>query len=120
MKYEIKINDIVISQENIIKIDFNLDQKTNDSYANDKNRVKVCVDGYIFVEDKIIPSLIKIKDEYVTVSLVLEDKVYVFPKMYIYSLRQSFSNGSGIFYLTLYQKFIGEEKELSINENSNK
>ncbi|WP_067143246.1 hypothetical protein [Oceanivirga salmonicida] len=126
MKYRIKINDILINQDNSSEIVINLSQKSIDSYANEKNRVEVVVDGFVYTNDNmgiknkdLIKKLVEIQYEYLDISLEIENMVYKLPKMYIHSLNQSFSNGIGKYKLVLLQKFIGKEKELVIYENSN-
>ncbi len=119
MKYSVTIGDIELVQDGINKVDVILTQKSVDNYANEKNRVEIFVEAYIFENDKTLYNLLNMKEEYIEVKLKSEDLEYIFPKMYIYSIKQNYTNGSGIFYLTMYQKFIGNEKELIINENTN-
>lgn len=121
MRYELKINDVLINQDNSSNIEINLSQKSIDSYVNEKNRVEVIVDGFVYSNDNLgikngdlIKKLLNIQYEYLDISLEIENMKYSLPKMYIHSLKQSFNNGSGKYRLILLQKFMGKEKEMII------
>lgn len=127
MKYEIKLENVNISNEIIKSVEINILQDVKESYVNDKNRIKLLIEGEIFTKDNtniktntLIRELIKIKDKYFDVNLKIDDVAYFFPKLYIYKLIQKFNGESGKFNLVLLQKFIGDQKEIEVNVDDNK
>lgn len=127
MKYEVKMDNLLIEHSVIENVEINIMQDIEQSYINDKNRIQVLVEGKIFTKDNgvvkskdLISDLIKLKDKYFDVFVNIDDMSYLFPKLYIYKLTQKFYEKDATFKLHLLQKFLGDNKEIVVNTNENK
>lgn len=127
MKYEIKMDNLLIEHSVIENVEINIMQDIEQSYINDKNRIQVLVEGKIFTKDNgvvksknLISDIIKLKDKYFDVFVNIDDMSYLFPKLYIYKLTQKFYEKDATFKLYLLQKFLGDNKEIVVNTNENK
>lgn len=126
MKYSIKLDDVTLTNDLIKSVEINVSQQIKDSYALDKNRVEVNIEGELFTKDndkiknnKLVKNLLKIKDKYFDVNINIDDTEYKFPKLYIYKLIQKFNREVGKFNIVLMQKFLGDEKELEVDIHEN-
>ncbi len=126
MKYSIKLDDVTLTNDLIKSVEINVSQQIKDSYALDKNRVEVNIEGELFTKDndkiknnKLVKNLLKIKDKYFDVNINIDDTEYKFPKLYIYKLIQKFNGEVGKFNIVLMQKFLGDEKELEVDIHEN-
>lgn len=126
MKYSIKLDDVTLTNDLIKSVEINVSQQIKDSYALDKNRVEVNIEGELFTKDndkiknnKLVKNLLKIKDKYFDVNINIDDTEYKFPKLYIYKLIQKFNGEVGKFNIVLMQKFLGGEKELEVDIHEN-
>lgn len=126
MKYLIKLDNVTLTNDLIKSIEINVSQEIKDSYALDKNRVEVNIEGEIFTKDNekiknnvLVKNLLKIKDKYFDVNINIDDTEYKFPKLYIYKLIQRFNGEVGRFNLVLMQKFLGDENELEVSVHEN-
>ena len=126
MKYPIKLDDVTLTNDLIKSVEINVSQQIKDSYALDKNRVEVNIEGELFTKDndkiknnKLVKNLLKIKDKYFDVNINIDDTEYKFPKLYIYKLIQKFNGEVGKFNIVLMQKFLGDEKELEVDIHEN-
>ena len=127
MKYEVKMDNLLIEHSVIENVEINIMQDIEQSYINDKNRIQVLVEGKIFTKDngvvkskELISDLIKLKDKYFDVFVNIDDMSYLFPKLYIYKLTQKFYEKDATFKLYLLQKCLGDNKEIVVNTNENK
>lgn len=126
MKYNITLDDVTLSNEIIKAVEINVLQQVKESYANDKNRVEINIEGELFSKDNdkvkingLVKDLIKIKDKYFNVKIDIDDARYFFPKLYIYKLIQRYNGEIGRFNLVLMQKFLGDENEIEVSVNEN-
>lgn len=113
MKYYAKIDDIEIKHDEIKKIDINLMQLGSDTLKNDRNRVEVQLYVNIY-EMKLVEKLFSKKDKYFEAIIKIDDISYKIPKLYIYSFKNLYDNGVGIFVLNLKQGFLGIEPEITV------
>lgn len=113
MKYYAKVDDIEIKHDEIKKIDINLMQLGSDTLKNDRNRVEVELYVNIY-EMKLVEKLFAKKDKYFEAIIKIDDISYKIPKLYIYSFKNLYDNGVGIFILNLKQGFLGIEPEITV------
>lgn len=122
MKYEVKLENIILDKNIIKSININILKQSEVTYVNDKNKIELVIEGNIFSNDNdknknnlIIKKLIEIKDKYFDAHITVDDMQYSFPNLYIYKFIQKFLNGSGDFILVLNQKFIGINEEIKVD-----
>ncbi|WP_068448839.1 hypothetical protein [Caviibacter abscessus] len=113
MKYYAKVDDIDIKHDEIKKININLMQLGIDTLKNDRNRVEVELYVNIY-EMKLIESIFSKKDKYFETVIKIDGILYKIPKLYIYSFKNLYENGIGVFILNLKQGFLGLEPEIVV------
>lgn len=119
MKYNLKLENISIVEEDILELNIDLEQGNNKSFTNEKNRVYIKASIYLYNQDNgeiknnnMLKEILNIKDRYIDVELEYNNSKFRFPKMYICSLKQQFKTGLAILYISLTQKFLGKESEI--------